>query len=57
MVDGLVQLITGRFLVLLLHAVTTMLLFYGKTPLVWIELDPNQADDDRKEQYEYIDRW
>lgn len=57
MVDGLLQLVTSRFLVLLLHAVATILLFYGKTPLVQIELDPDQGEDDRKEQYEYIDTW
>lgn len=57
MVDGLVQLVTGRFLALLLHAVATMLLFYGKMPLVQIVLDPTQAEDDRKEQYEHIDKW
>lgn len=52
-VDGLVKLVGGRFLALTSHVVATALLFFGKTPLVQIDLDTPQTMD----QYEYTDNW
>ncbi|CAM9553588.1 unnamed protein product [Ectocarpus sp. 6 AP-2014] len=51
--DGLVKLVSGRFLALTSHVVATVLLFFGKTPLVQIDLDTPQTMD----QYEYTDTW
>lgn len=51
--DGLVKLTSARFLALTSHAVATVLLSLGKTPLVQIALDTPQT----MAQYEYTDIW
>lgn len=57
MVGGVVELITARFLVLVLHLVSTCTLFYCKIPLIQIEIDPDKSDIERQEQYDHIDAW
>lgn len=57
MVDVLIKLVIGRFVALLWHGIATILLIFGKTPLVQIEVDPRLAFDLRNEQFESIDTW
>eukprot|EP00903_Cladosiphon_okamuranus_P012521 g11724.t1 len=57
MVDGLMQLVAGRFLALVWHGIATVVLILGKTPLIQIEVDPGATVDLRIEQFEYIDTW
>ena len=57
MVDGLVRLVIGRFVTLISHAIVTIVLVYGKTPLIQIELDPSLTMDLRDEQFDGIDTW
>lgn len=57
MVDGLIQLVAGRFMALVWHGIATIALICGKTPLIQIELDPSLTGDLRNEQFEFIDTW
>lgn len=57
MVGGVVELIIARFLVLVLHLVSTCTLIYCKIPLIQIEIDPHKSGDERQEQYDRIDAW
>ncbi|CAN0129562.1 unnamed protein product [Laminaria digitata] len=57
MTGGVVELITARFLALVLHLVATCTVFYCKVPLIQIEVDPDRSDAERKGQYEHIDAW
>lgn len=57
MTGGVVELITARFLMLVLHLVATWTFFYCKVPLIQIEIDPEKSDAERQEQYEHIDAW
>lgn len=54
---GIARILIARYLVLVLHLIATCTLFYGKVPLIQIELDPRKSDSKRNEQYEYIDTW
>lgn len=57
MLDGLIQLVAGRFVALVWHGIATIVLILGKTPLIQTELDPTLTADLRDEQFEHIDTW
>lgn len=57
MVDGLMKLVTGRFIALVWHGIATILLIFGKTPLIQIEVDPSLSADLRGQQFDSIDTW
>jgi len=54
---GLVQIVTGRFVFLVWHAVVTIVLFFGKIPGIQIEVDQRLSADERRQQFEDIDTW
>lgn len=54
---GLVQIVTGRFLCLMWHAIVTIMLFVGKDPGIQIEVDPGLSADQRRQQFADIDTW
>ena len=57
MVDGLIQLVVSRFVALVWHGIATIVLIFGKTPLIQIEVGPSLTTDARDEQFEHIDTW
>lgn len=54
---GPMQIATGRFVVLLLHAIITIALFFGKNPLIQTEVPAGLSADQRSQQFEDIDTW
>lgn len=55
--EGMVYLVTARFLVLLVHCVITCMVFFRKIVLIQIELDPRDSVETRLDQYQYINMW
>lgn len=57
MADGMIPVVTGRFVALVWHGIATIALIFGKTPLIQIEVDPAATIDLRIQRFEYIDTW